>query len=587
MFTQLRAFVVCLFLSGLLVFPSCKTSRKTGSVSSEIKGNRNVASPLAKNDLDLIFYFHNATRERLLGNYEEAIRNYRRCLSVDVKHAPSNYELGIIFLNAGDAQNAQAFASVAYKSDPENTWYAQLYVETLKANRRLSEAIKVYENLERRFPERREFYLEHSNVCLEAGKFTEALSVLERLEKQTGPSLELLAQKQRIYLKENKAAKALTMIRDYQEQQPEEAQAYLLMAEVYEAMGKDAEELSQLMKALEKSPGDPNINLTIAEYYRMRRDFDSAMPYLKDAFSSTDLDIDTKIKILLGLFLITESKQSLKQDTYSLLDAAVVAHPNDPKIYSMYGDFSFRDKQYGRARDSFRKAIELDNGKYAVWSQLLIAESELGDFDAMVAEASSAKDLFPNEPSIFLFLGIAQLQKKQAEEAIKSLNQGLKLIIDNPPLEAQFYANLGDAYHRSREFGKSDDAYEAALKINPDDSYVLNNYAYYLSLRKENLSRAEEMSRKTVDQQPGNASYLDTYGWILYSQEKYTEAEVWLQKAVKAVNSPGAVILEHYGDVLFKLKEEGKALEYWRKAKEAGPASEFLDQKIRELKLIE
>jgi Tfp pilus assembly protein PilF len=377
------------------------------------------------------------------------------------------------------------------------------------------------------------------------------------------------------------------MIKEYISQQPDDEQAYLLLAETYEAMDKDAEALEQLKIALEKSPGDPNINLTIAEHYRMRRDYDSAMPYLKAAFASTDLDVDSKIKILLGLFLISESRTEIKADAYELLDAAVMAHPNDPKVYSMYGDFCFRDKKYQKAGESFRKAIALDNSKFAVWSQLLIVESELGDFDAMIREAEQAKEIFPNEPGVMLFLGIARLQKKQPKEAAESLNEGLKLVIDNPPLEAQFYANLGDAYYRLKEYGKSDDAYESALKINPEDTYVLNNYAYYLSLRKEKLERAAEMSKKTVDMNPGNSSYLDTYGWILYTQGKFSEAEQWIGKAVKASSSPSAVILEHYGDVWYQLKDTNKALEYWRRAKEAGPASDLLDQKIRDQKLIE
>ena len=581
-----RYLLLCLW-TAVMVLPACKSSRKSVESSADIKGNRNIAPPLSKNDLELIYYFHNATREKLLGNYEEAIRNYRKCLNIEPRHAPSCYELGIMFLNAGDDTNAEAFGKVAYQSDPSNTWYALFYVEALKHNRKYSDAIKVYENLEKRYPERREVYIDHSNTCLAAGKNGAALEVLDKLEKITGPSIELVGQKQKIYLIDKKPERALSVIKEYIEQQPEDHNGYLLLAETYEAMDRPDDELAQLKLALQKSPGDPEINLSIAEFYRMKRDYDSSMPYLRDAFSSTDLDIDSKIKILLGLFLVSENNKKLKEDAYSLLDAAIIAHPNDPKIYSMYGDFCFRDKRYEKSRDSFRKAIELDNSKFAIWSQLLIVESELGDFDAMVKEAQEARDIFPNEPSVLLFLGIAQLQKKQPADAVRSLNEGLQLVVDNPPLEAQFQANLGDAYYRTKQYGKSDDAYEAALKINPKDTYVLNNYAYYLSLRKENLSRAAEMSKQTVDMQPGNASYLDTYGWILYTQEKYTEAEQWLIKAVKATPKPGGVILEHYGDVLYKLRDENGALDYWRKAKEAGSASEFLDQKIREIKLIE
>ncbi|MEY4110047.1 MAG: hypothetical protein RLZZ46_401 [Bacteroidota bacterium] len=580
-------FLWILTLMPALFFGACKSSRKAGTSTDDLKGNRNIASPLNKNDLELIHYFHNATRDKLLGNYEEAIRNYRRCLNINPAHAPSSYELGMMYLTAGDPVAAEPYAKVAYTSDPANVWYAKVYLSALKENRRYPEAIKIYNNLEKLYPDNTEFYNEHSSLCLLANRNSDALDVLEKLEQKSGLTLEIVELRKKIYLKEGKPEKAIAAVKQYIESWPDDYRANLILAQIYQFLGRGNEELAELKAALVKAPGNAEVNLNIAEHYRVLRNYESALPYLKEAFSSPDLDIDNKIKILLGMFLITESNTGLRGAAYELLDIAVLAHPSDPKVYSMYGDFCFRDKNYEKARDSFRKAIALDNSKYAVWSQLFIVESELGDFDSMIAEAKVAQELFPNEPTILLFMGIAQLQKKQPGEAAKNLENGLKLVVDNPALEAQFYANLGDAYHRAKLYGKSDDAYEAALKINPDDSYVLNNYAYYLSLRKENLARAAEMSKKTVDMFPQNPSYLDTYGWILYTQEKFKEAEPWLAKAVKAGSTPSAVILEHYGDVLYRLEDRNGALEYWRKAKEAGQASELLDQKIRELRLIE
>jgi Tfp pilus assembly protein PilF len=240
-----------------------------------------------------------------------------------------------------------------------------------------------------------------------------------------------------------------------------------------------------------------------------------------------------------------------------------------------------------KAKEYFAQAVVLDKSKYVIWNQLLIIESELQQFDEMIKHGKEALELFPNEPTIYLLLGIAYLQEKNPAEAVTVLKQGKNMIIDNKPLLGQFYANLGDAYYRTKQMDLSDESYEEALKINPNDTYVLNNYAYYLSLRNVKLDRAEEMSKKSNELERDNASYNDTYGWILFAQGKYAEAKLWLEKAVANGASNNAVILEHLGDVEYKLNNSQAALDYWIRAKKAGAGSDNLDRKINEKRLIE
>ena len=162
------------------------------------------------------------------------------------------------------------------------------------------------------------------------------------------------------------------------------------------------------------------------------------------------------------------------------------------------------------------------------------------------------------------------------------------MVVDNKNLEGQFYTNLGDAYNELKDYSKSDENYEKALSINSKDANVLNNYAYYLSIREDSLDKAEQMSRLSNELEPLQASYQDTYGWIMYKQNKLEEAKIWIEKAISNGANNSAAVLEHYGDILFKLGDTARAFENWQKAKEAGEgASEFLDKKILEKKLFE
>jgi Tfp pilus assembly protein PilF len=229
----------------------------------------------------------------------------------------------------------------------------------------------------------------------------------------------------------------------------------------------------------------------------------------------------------------------------------------------------------------------LDSSKYLVWEQLLFVESELNDTDALLRESKQAIQLFPEQPLPYLFAGGGHYQKKEWEECIDVLEKGLFFVVNNIAMEAQFYAYLGDAYNQLDNHEKSDEAYENVLKLDPDNDYVLNNYAYYLSLRKENLEKAAEMAKRATELRPNSPANQDTYGWVLYQLGKYEEAKVWIGKAIADEEAASGVILEHYGDVMWQLGDTDNALEYWLKAKEKGDGSDLLDQKIQEKRLIE
>jgi tetratricopeptide (TPR) repeat protein len=206
---------------------------------------------------------------------------------------------------------------------------------------------------------------------------------------------------------------------------------------------------------------------------------------------------------------------------------------------------------------------------------------------AMSFEAKRAIQLFPQQPLLYLFAGIADYQLESYSKAIESLEQGKRFVLQNNALLVQFYSNLGDAYHAQKDFVKSEENYDLALELNPDNSLVLNNYAYYLSLRNENLEKAEKMSARAVELDSLNSANLDTYAWVLYKRGKYAEAEIFVVKAIKNGGSTDGTLLEHYGDILFKLGRKDEAIQKWEIAKELGGYSELLDKKLEEGKLYE
>jgi tetratricopeptide (TPR) repeat protein len=332
---------------------------------------------------------------------------------------------------------------------------------------------------------------------------------------------------------------------------------------------------------LQTDPENPYINISLSDYYRKQGDRVKALEYLKAGFANPNLDIDTKVSIMLAYYSVTEFYSSYKGEAFELASILVNTHPNDPKAHSIYADFLMQDKRYEEARQSFRKVISIDSTKYLIWEQLLFAEAELGDHRAMADESKRALELFPDQPMLYMFAGAAAFQLKDYEAAAKYFKNGANFVVMNDKMLAQFYSYLGDTYFQLHDHEQSDAAYEKVLKIEPANVLVLNNYAYYLSLRGVNLEKAEQMAKKAVEIEPDNSSYLDTYGWVLFKLGRYEEARSWIAKAMEK-GEESAVVVEHYGDVLWKLNDKKEAVKYWEKAREAGEGSELLEKKVQD-----
>lgn len=587
---ELGKFFLFLFL--FFLFFSCKTPQTGTTVSTKQRDNTKPGSLQegkqlsGKERIDFEYLFFNANKEKVLGNYDLAETALLQALRIDPNSAATMYELANIHSFKNNKKQALFYSRKAALKDPENIWYQLLYIDCLKENKQPSEVVTVYQKLLKKYPDRIDFYYELANAYLYANKTTEALKTYDKIENLTGITEDASMQKFKIYKALNNFEKSLEEIRKLIKTFPKEGKYYGILGELYQEKGQSEKALEAYNTLLKVDPENAHVHLSLADYYRNQKQNEKAFDEIKIAFKSADLNIDTKVKILLSYYSITETYTELRTDADELCKILIAVHPDDAKSFSIYGDFLYRDKKLENARTQFRKAIAIDKEKYALWYQLLTIDSELNDFYSMQKESKEAIELFPNQSLPYFFNGASNIQLKNYKEAVEILNAGKEFVYDEPLL-IQFYANIGDAQNQLKKYSASDSAYNKALEIDPNNVYVLNNYAYYLSLRNTNLEKAEAMSKKSNDIEPNNNSYLDTYGWILYQMKKYDDAKVWIGKALDSGGKNNGILLEHYGDVLYKLGETENALKYWMDAKNTGNTSDFIDKKITGKKLYE
>lgn len=549
------------------------------------KGDKNTELSLdQKEKINSLFF--SALSQKNQGNDDAAISNLRKILDIDPYHAATYYEMGLAFSHKNLWSQAELAFDKAVEYDAENEWYLLQKAKAKEKLTKFQEAEVIYEKLAKEYPTKVNYLFDVASMKLYRNELKDAIKVYDQIEKKIGLNDDIVIQKEKIWLKLGNVEKAAAEILKLVNAQPNEARYRMMLVEVYMANNLQEEAYKALMELIAIDEHNGFAQLALADYYRSKNDLKKSYEILRNAFANSTIDIDQKVRILAPYFgLLNDSVQMNR--AIELSKIATSTHPQEAKAFAIYGDFLYQMQKLTEAKEAYVKTIALDKKVFAVWQNLMFIEAEQNDYQSLLKTSNEAIELYPTNQLVHYMNAVAKTQTKDFEGAIVSYQMALNLLVNNKELEAQIYAGLGDAYHSLKNHSKSDASYEQALKLKPEDPYVLNNYAYYLSLRNEKLEKALEMSKKSNDLQKNNASFLDTYAWIFYKLGKYEDAYIWMLEAKKYSEKITPTIADHIGDILFKLGKTEEAVREWERAKSLGDTRELLDRKIKEKKLYE
>lgn len=417
-------------------------------------------------------------------------------------------------------------------------------------------------------------------VYMEMSDWPSAVRTLDSLEKKTGITEVIAEQKKQLYLEMGELEKAIEQLDRLIRAYPADLRYRLEKAEMYAANDRLEEARVLWEDVLKRYPEQPVANLRLARYFQAQGAYDKSYSRLKVAMASEELDIDDKVAVLLNMYVHSEGDSALTAATFELAELTVRSAPMDAKSWSVKGDLHMRDDQFVEAYECFSKAVELPNGnKYEIWEQILLLSGQQAEWSRLEGDAKKAADRFPAEPFPLFMLGMGQMQLNAPKNAIDSWEEALDLSYGKRFIREQIFTNLGQAYHELGDHGRSDRAFENALKLDPDNALSLNNYAYFLAERAENLSKALEMTIRSNKIDPDNPTYLDTWAWVHYQNAQYQEALEKQERAMELSKYPSADLFDHYGDILFQLEKTEQAVKNWKRALELGAED---PEKIRE-----
>ncbi|MEM6523004.1 MAG: tetratricopeptide repeat protein [Bacteroidota bacterium] len=521
----------------------------------------------------------------ILEDYAKALVLFQKSLDINDKNATVHYKIAQILSQGSELQKALKSINQAISLEPDNKYFYILKADLYTQLGDFENASIAYEEMIGRIKKTEQYLFELAALYLYQGRYDDALKAYDKIENAYGLTEEVVFQKQKIHLQNNDLNNALAEGQKLIEAFPGEQSYVLKQIEILIANDKISEAQKQLESFLKESPNSAQARLVSAELKRKNGNLTDALKDLVKLFESSDLNFQSKIQIL-AEYRAYMTQEQLDQYGVKLANEIIIKHKEEASAYAMFGDILQALGKSEEARQAYIKGLEYDQSNFAVWQNVIQLTFEVNKIDSVIQYSEQALELFPNQSAFYYYNGVANLQKRNYEDAIGALEQGKKLSSANLGLVSAFNGALGDAYNGTKDYTKSDKAYEAALDFDPDNDGILNNYSYYLALRKDRLEQAEKMAEKVVKKNPENATYLDTYAWVLFMRQKYKEAKKVMQKAFdKDPDNVSAIHYEHFGDILFKLGNVDEAVKNWKIAKGMNPKAELIDQKIAQRKL--
>ncbi|SHF50687.1 Flp pilus assembly protein TadD, contains TPR repeats [Dysgonomonas macrotermitis] len=529
-------------------------------------------------------YFYDAMTAKSLEQYSAAYDYLQYCMRIDSTNANVLFEMGNFFNSLKNKDESYRYYKKAVQYSPDNYFYNMALAGSSIEQQDFKTAAAIYQKLIKDNPMKVELYMYLSEVYRFDGDFNKSIEALNDLERTMGMNEKFTLQKFKLYSALNDKKKAYAEVQKYIDKNPNDIRYYVLLGNLYMQDGKNKEALASFNKAKTIDADDPFLITSMANYYQTTGDQETAEKELMSSLFNPKMDVDTKLSILTQyITILQQNKQDLEQAN-KILDSLMVEYPQEAQFNLLYGNLLMVENRKKEANFQYRIYAESDPTNPTGWEQLL-QSTDLDSIDELISVCKSAISYLPEEPLFYFYQSIGEFQKKEYRQALETINKGIEFADpSNANLLSEFHSQRGNIYH---ELDKEDSTfidYEVALKYNPQNLGVLNNYSYYLSIKGKDLSRAESMSSITIKAEPTNPTYLDTYGWVLFVQGAYTTAKIYLESAVKYSEEKekdiSSEVLEHYGDVLYMTDEKEKALEYWEKAKEKGSDSKTLDKKI-------
>jgi tetratricopeptide (TPR) repeat protein len=524
-----------------------------------------------------------AVKQKNIGNLSEAIKLYGMVIKDRPDCAVAYYEIGSINLATNKLELARTNLETAYNLDNENEWYTTAYLNVLGALKEYDEAVKILKEKIKSDSETTEWEFRLAVNYFSMGKSEKAIRILDRIEKEKGFSEKITLLKASIYEEDGSYNLAREEIEKVMKIFPEALQFQIAAAELCMRSGDNDAAADYYMKILDVDSLNIFALTNLTDYYREKDDYKNSLKYLAKSFASDQIEPDRKVAILSYYLSDEELVKKYPEELGNVIEVLSVTHPDLSDIRLLAADFYIQTRNYEKAYGHLKRYLELQKGTYNIYMQAIMLANAASLDQEVISTADKALELYPDSTDIRFFKGLALYQEGNFAALLDNF-KGIRMEeYSSDEYAAQVRLLRAEAYYRTGDYEKSDSIFESLIMEDPGNYTAMNNYSYYLAERGEKLDKAKEWSFNVIKNNPDNATFLDTYAWVLFKLRSFEEAEKYILTALEKGGQNDPEVNEHAGDIQMALRSYKVARSYYLKAILLGGNRDKLEKKIEKL----
>lgn len=561
-----------------------------GLVASAQADQKPLSSPIAsqtKRQFDVLF--HEALLQRQKGNLDAAFDLLQRCQELSPEAAETYYFLGEFY--ADMEQNEQALNAFrrACNLEPTNmTFLERMAYASIQAGT-YGEGAEIMEQMYEADKSRQDLLETLYLLYMRQEDYGKAIATLDKLEAVDGPTERTTLAKCRIYIEQDNADAAISEMRQLAEHYPNDPTYRTLYANTLLVADHFDESYNVLQQILAEDAGNLRAQQVLRSYYIRQGDEAAADSVNHAILLNPKASIEDKVGQLRQIIIENEQQQGDSTVVLNLFNELLTQPNPSADIAEMKAAYmQLKEMPRDSVQQAFAYVLQLSPEQASARLRLVQQAWEDEDDDAVISLCSEARQYNPEEMVFYYYQGMAYYRQEDKDNALEAFRNGINVINEQsiPEIVSDFYAVMGDLLYQKGRQTDAFAAYDSCLVWKEDNIGCLNNYAYYLSLLGERLDEAEQMSYRTVKAEPENATYLDTYAWILFRQERYAEAKIYIEQALRDSLIDG-VVKEHAGDIFALNGDIDKAMELWQQAQANDPDNKLLRRKIKRKKYFQ
>lgn len=539
------------------------------------------------------YIFLEAEKQRNMGRDDAFHHLLQYAHSLDPENSAIAYYLGYSRLMKSNLSVSDSLFSSSLRmmrkhvdAHPEDKYEAMLYANGNMIANQVQEGLRVLKIQAERNPHSVEVQLSIADAYARLEDYRNAIAAYDSVQQWQGQSVQLSARKVRAYQALNDTVGAIGEMRSLLATAPRNVDYNLAMGNMMLMFGERDSALTYYDKAQQYEPENGATYLAKAQFYNAIGDSVNYDQQTYQALVSKDLDVASKVEVLADYarhLLVAKDSSARTENLFKVL---IEQHPNEPQIRMLFSDYLTAKDDMKGAAEQMDYAVNLDPTDAQAWNRLLVLNIISENYEAAIAAGDRAIELNPNDIELYGYIAPAYYNIKQYDKAIEVYKKALAAV-DSTDTEhrSMFLGGMGDAKFSMGDTIGAFALYDQAIEIDPNNVSILNNYAYFLTLCNRDLDKAERMSAKTVQAEPQNATFLDTYAWVFYKRKEYTMAQLYIEMAIKNERRPSSDIYDHYGDILLAVGNKQEALKQWKKALELDAGNKELLEKVEKLAL--